>query len=604
MSTSSSSSDIDWDLVRTRLESKYTIEEDTQHWIPKKNTTNPCIQICGTSHPLKHWMLCLHQKQIILSGRPSTICDNIKCVNPDHLLVTSKMEKGISEWSNDDWNKIKMILESKYIIEKDGNHWIPSRNNTTKSVVIRGIIHPLKHWMVCLQHKESNLSGTLSTICSNIRCVNPEHLLMTGKMEKGALQWSHNDYLSLQKRLEKRSEVSTDPAFPECIVWTGPIRKDGYVSSSIKKRPTLAHTAAFLLKTKTTVIPDGLEVRHMCDNRACIKPEHLILGTHGDNMEDKIKHGRASIIPVNVAREVKNSKGVGTPKERALRYKVGVSTVYKIDTGKTHKWLAEKEEDDFKNKAPEKQKVATIYDTSWYDEASEYIQQRIDIKEYHWIWTGGCQYEYGTCHFKGTPYLAHRLAYFAFNHTTLPATIMVRHNCTEKLCVNPDHLAQGTAKDNALDRIRDGTSRKGELHHNVKLTKESVCEIIANRAKGIRQRDLALQFNVSIGAIAHIDCNNTWKNIPRPIREIRKEHHRATVKEGKVRQIIASKGMGTKRQRAERFGVTMSFVNHIDNKQSWKHLPRPGDLDYVDPDSEESSLSVAAESKKRKRDED
>lgn len=34
-------------------------------------------------------------------------------------------------------------------------------------------------------------------------------------------------------------------------------------------------------------------VRHKCDNRACINPEHLIPGTHADNMRDKIFRGRA-----------------------------------------------------------------------------------------------------------------------------------------------------------------------------------------------------------------------------------------------------------------------------------------------------------------------
>lgn len=41
-------------------------------------------------------------------------------------------------------------------------------------------------------------------------------------------------------------------------------------------------------------IPDGLIVRHKCDNPPCVNPEHLEIGTHQDNFADRDKRGRAA----------------------------------------------------------------------------------------------------------------------------------------------------------------------------------------------------------------------------------------------------------------------------------------------------------------------
>lgn len=42
-------------------------------------------------------------------------------------------------------------------------------------------------------------------------------------------------------------------------------------------------------------IPDGLLVRHSCDNPPCCNPAHLLTGTTADNMRDRDERNRASV---------------------------------------------------------------------------------------------------------------------------------------------------------------------------------------------------------------------------------------------------------------------------------------------------------------------
>lgn len=76
-----------------------------------------------------------------------------------------------------------------------------------------------------------------------------------------------------------------------CWIWLGGgNEKSGYGHASFKSRTQGAHRVAWLLFRGA--IPKGRFVLHKCDVRRCVKPAHLFLGTHQDNMDDMYAKGR------------------------------------------------------------------------------------------------------------------------------------------------------------------------------------------------------------------------------------------------------------------------------------------------------------------------
>lgn len=76
-----------------------------------------------------------------------------------------------------------------------------------------------------------------------------------------------------------------------CWLWLGSTNAKGYAHLKYDMRQQRANR--FSWSAYNGPIPEGLHVLHSCDNRLCVNPEHLFLGTNQDNVDDKMKKGRA-----------------------------------------------------------------------------------------------------------------------------------------------------------------------------------------------------------------------------------------------------------------------------------------------------------------------
>jgi hypothetical protein len=77
-----------------------------------------------------------------------------------------------------------------------------------------------------------------------------------------------------------------------CWLWTAYCMKNGYGFFRLPTRHELAHRASYRLFNGSL---DARDVMHKCDTPNCVNPNHLVLGTRLDNMQDAKRKGRMSV---------------------------------------------------------------------------------------------------------------------------------------------------------------------------------------------------------------------------------------------------------------------------------------------------------------------
>jgi hypothetical protein len=141
--------------------------------------------------------------------------------------------------------------------------------------------------------------------------------------------------------------------------------------------------------------------------------------------------------------------------------------------------------------------------------AEERFWPNVNKTETCWLWTGSVNNKgYGKLSFKGEYVYAHRFSMYLVLGRWPNDCIL--HSCDTPLCVNPDHLREGSQTENLQEMRQRHRHTYGERHPHAKLTQNQVETIRILLDEGVAAKDIADRFNISTTTVGRIRRGEGW----------------------------------------------------------------------------------------------
>ena len=124
----------------------------------------------------------------------------------------------------------------------------------------------------------------------------------------------------------KRFWSKVDKGEPEeCWEWLAYVSDQGYGQYCINGNPQQAHRVSWAIAHRTWPIPEGM-ICHTCNNKACVNPAHLYLGTQTTNMRDRSTLTAEDIVEIRYLNKFEGYTHI----DLSEKFSVPKSTIGKI----------------------------------------------------------------------------------------------------------------------------------------------------------------------------------------------------------------------------------------------------------------------------------